>query len=470
MVDCARVLSSLFRTQIFAPDMLKTEKRAALSLSLIYAFRMLGLFMILPVFTLYAGEFSGATPLLIGLAIGVYGLTQGLFQLPFGFLSDHVGRKRMIIIGLLLFAGGSVIAALADSIQQIIIGRGLQGMGAIAAVVMALAADLTREEVRIRIMATIGMSIGLAFMVSMVLGPVLAANVGLSGIFWLTAGLALASLLIVLFITPNPEQQGFHRDAQLSISEIGPVASNLELLRLDLGVFVLHMVLAATFVSFPLVLRDQLGVSVDQHWKTYLPVFALSIVLMVPMILVAEKKRKMKIMYLVGILVVAVAEVGLFLFQGYVPLFIMLVLFFAGFNFLEATMPSLVAKIAKADTKGTAMGLFSSSQFLGAFSGGVLGGWMLGFDDRSYAYLFLVAVLLFWFAVASSMKNPKAVSSRIVSLVGLDDSAVASFRKQAEQLPGVQEITVYIEDRIAYMKIDKKLFTEEALDSLMVKR
>jgi MFS family permease len=218
------------------------------------------------------------------------------------------------------------------------------------------------------------------------------------------------------------------------------------------------------------VLRDQLGVSVDQHWKTYLPVFALSIVLMVPMILVAEKKRKMKIMYLVGILVVAVAEVGLFLFQGYVPLFIMLVLFFAGFNFLEATMPSLVAKIAKADTKGTAMGLFSSSQFLGAFSGGVLGGWMLGFDDRSYAYLFLVAVLLFWFAVASSMKNPKAVSSRIVSLVGLDDSAVASFRKQAEQLPGVQEITVYIEDRIAYMKIDKKLFTEEALDSLMVKR
>jgi MFS family permease len=450
--------------------MLKTEKRAAFSLALIYAFRMLGLFMILPVFSLYASDYSGATPLLIGLAIGVYGLTQGLFQLPFGFLSDRLGRKKMILLGLVLFCMGSVVAALADSIYQIIFGRALQGMGAIAAVVMALAADLTREEVRIRIMAIIGMSIGLSFMVSMILGPVFASSYGISGIFWITAMLALLSIVIVLWVTPSPEQQGFHRDAQLSIADISRVAANGELLRLDFGVYVLHMVLAATFVIFPLVLRDQAHVAVDQHWKTYLPVFILSIIIMVPMIITAEKKGKMKTMFLAGILVVTIAEAGLYLFDGYTSLFIMLVLFFAGFNFLEASMPSLVAKIAPADMKGTAMGLFSSAQFLGAFSGGLVGGWMLSYEDPFLAFFQLSSVVLLWWIVAFTMKNPKAVSTRIVSLVEMDDLSIRDFREKAEKLPGVQEITVYLEDRIAYMKIDKKLFAEESLESLMLKR
>lgn len=452
------------------PLMLKTEKRAALSLALIYAFRMIGLFMILPVFSLYASDYSDASPILIGLAIGIYGLTQGLFQLPFGFLSDRLGRKRMILLGLVLFCAGSVVAAMADSIYQIIFGRALQGMGAIAAVVMALAADLTREEVRIRIMAVIGMSIGFSFMLSMILGPVFASSYGISGIFWITAMLALLSIAIMLWVTPDPEQQGFHRDAQLSISDISRVAENKELLRLDFGVFVLHMVLAATFVIFPLVLRDQLQLPVDQHWKTYLPVFVLSVAIMVPMIITAEKKGKMKAMFLTGILVVTLAEVGLYLFQGHFMLFTMLVLFFAGFNFLEASLPSLVAKIAPADMKGTAMGLFSSAQFLGAFTGGLLGGWMLSYSNYQPAFLQLSIFLLAWWMVAFFMKNPKAVSSRIVSLMEMDETSVQNFRQQAEKLPGVQEITVYLEDRIAYMKIDKKVFTEDSLESLMLKR
>lgn len=450
--------------------MLKTEKRAALSLALIYAFRMIGLFMILPVFSLYASDYSGATPLLIGLAIGVYGLTQGLFQLPFGFLSDRLGRKKMIVLGLLLFCAGSIMAAMAESINQIIFGRALQGMGAIAAVVMALAADLTREEVRIRIMAIIGMSIGFSFMLSMILGPVFAASFGISGIFWITAALAFLSIFIILFVTPNPEQQGFHRDAQVSIADISRVAANAELLRLDVGVFVMHLVLAATFVIFPLVLRDQLQLPVGQHWKTYLPVFLLSIFLMLPMIIVAEKKGKMKIMFLLGILVVAAAELGLYYFSGYASLFTMLVLFFGGFNFLEASMPSLVAKIAPADMKGTAMGLFSSAQFLGAFTGGLVGGWMLSYENYALAFFQLSLIMMLWWAVAFFMKNPKAVSSRIVSLVEMDEPSMLDFRQRAEKLPGVQEITVYLEDRIAYMKIDKKLFAEEALESLMLKR
>ena len=449
--------------------MLKTEKQAAISLALVYAFRMIGLFMILPVFSLYATDYSGATPLLIGLAIGVYGLTQGLFQLPFGFLSDRVGRKKMIILCLLLFCAGSMVAATADTIHQIIFGRALQGMGAIAAVVMALAADLSREEVRMRIMAAIGMSIGMAFMVSMIMGPIFAANFGISGIFWITAVLALLSIFIILFITPTPEKQRFHRDTQLSISDISKVAANRELLRLDLGVFVLHMVLAATFVLFPLILRDQLQIEVLQHWKTYLSVFIISIVIMVPMIIVAEKKRKMKPMFLLGILVVGLAELGLYLFNGYVPMFVMLVLFFSGFNFLEASMPSLVAKISPADMKGTAMGLFSSAQFLGAFAGGLLGGVMLAYESKNVAFLQLAILVLVWWIVASFMKKPKAVTSRIVSLVKLDELSIINFREKAEQLPGVQEITVYIEDKVAYMKVDKKLFDDDALEGLIAK-
>ena len=449
--------------------MLKTEKQAAVSLALVYAFRMIGLFMILPVFSLYASDYAGATPILIGLSIGIYGLTQGLFQLPFGFLSDRVGRKKMIILGLLLFVAGSMVAAMADSIHQIIFGRALQGMGAIAAVVMALAADLSREEVRMRVMASIGMSIGMAFMVSMILGPIFAASFGISGIFWITSMLALLSIFIILFITPTPEKQSFHRDTQLSIGDISKVLADRELLRLDLGVFVLHMVLAATFVLFPLILRDQLQIEVLQHWKTYLSVFIISIVIMVPMIIVAEKKRKMKPMFLVGILVVGLAEVGLYLFNGYVPMFIMLVLFFAGFNFLEASMPSLVAKISPADMKGTAMGLFSSAQFLGAFAGGLLGGVMLAYESQNLAFLQLAVLVMIWWIVAFFMKKPKAVTSRIVSLGKLDESSIISFREKAEQLPGVQEITVYLEDKVAYMKIDKKLFDDDALEGLMAK-
>lgn len=447
--------------------MLKTEKRAAVSLALVYAFRMIGLFMILPVFSLYASDYAGATPVLIGLAIGVYGLTQGLFQLPFGYLSDRVGRKRMIVLGLLLFCAGSVLAALAVTIEQVILGRALQGMGAIAAVVMALAADLTREEVRMRIMALIGMSIGLAFMLSMILGPVLAASIGMSGIFWVTSVLAFLSILIILWVTPNPIQQSFHRDTQLSVTDVSKVLGNVELLRLDFGVFVLHLVLAATFVLFPLVLQQQLDRSVADHWQTYLPVFVLSIALMLPMIIFAEKKQKMKVTFLAGIVLVILSELGLAFASGYQAIFVWLVVFFGGFNFLEASMPSLVAKIAPADMKGTAMGLFSSAQFLGAFSGGLIGGVMLGMDSFTLAFLLLAVILLAWWLVAFFMQNPRALASKVVSLRHLDEKVITDFIEKARQLPGVLDISVYVDDRLAYLKIDKKHFDSDALQNLI---
>ncbi|MCZ6578849.1 MAG: MFS transporter [Gammaproteobacteria bacterium] len=448
--------------------MLVTEKRAAFSLALIYAFRMLGLFMILPVFSLYANNFDGVTPLLTGLAIGIYGLTQGLFQLPFGFLSDRFGRKKIIVLGLLIFAIGSIVAAEADSIYQVIGGRALQGLGAIAAVVMALAADLTREEVRLRVMAFIGMSIGLSFMISMVMGPLLAARYGLSLLFWITGGLALAGIAVVIFITPQPRTQGFHRDTQLSLADVGQILKNTELQRLDLGIFVLHLVLSATFVVFPLVLRDSLSVAEALHWQMYLPVFVLSVLGMVPMIIVAEKFRKTKSMFLLGIAIVLIAELGLAGATTYEWVFAMLVLFFTGFNFLEASLPTLVARIAPADMKGTAMGLFSSAQFFGAFSGGVSGGLLLASPSYSYGFLVLAGLLLVWWIVAVFMKTPQPVASRVVSLKDMEQEAVELFLNQASSIKGVQEVSVYSEDRVAYLKVEKT-FDEQALKALLAR-
>ncbi|MDH3221988.1 MAG: MFS transporter [Gammaproteobacteria bacterium] len=435
--------------------MLKTEKRATFSLALVYALRMLGLFMILPVFSLHAQDYSGATPVLIGLAIGIYGLTQGLFQLPFGFLSDRLGRKTVIVGGLLIFCVGSIVAAEAESISQVIAGRALQGLGAIAAAVMALAADLTREEVRLRIMAAIGMSIGVAFMLSMVIGPIIAAEFGMRMLFWMTAGLAVLGILVIVFITPQPPSQDFHRDAQVSLRDVGRVAGDLELLKLGFGVFVLHLVLAATFVVFPLVLQQDLRVDEALHWRTYLPVFVLSIFLLVPMIIVAEKMKKSRLVFTIAVVMLALAELGLALSGSYVMVFFMLVLFFGAFNFLEAIMPATVSRIAPADMKGTAMGLFSSAQFIGAFCGGLLGGILLGAGDRGTTFLWLAAILGAWFLLALTMKTPRYLASKIISLRELDATQVERFVELARTLDGVHEISVYESDRVAYLKVEK---------------
>jgi MFS family permease len=435
--------------------MLKTEKRAAMSLALVYALRMLGLFMILPVFSLHAHEYTGATPVLIGLAIGIYGLTQGLFQLPFGFLSDRVGRKTVIIFGLLIFGAGSMLAAEAESITQVIAGRALQGLGAIAAAVMALAADLTREEVRLRIMAAIGMSIGASFMLSMIIGPIIAAGFGLRMLFWITAGLALLGILVVAFVTPNPPRQSFHRDAQVSLRDVGRVAGDIELLKLGFGVFVLHLVLAATFVVFPLLLQQNLQVDEALHWRTYLPVFVLSIFLLVPMIIVAEKYRKSRLVFGLAVVMLALAEFGLAWSETYLAVFLMLVLFFGAFNFLEAMMPASVSRIAPADMKGTAMGLFSSAQFIGAFAGGLLGGFLLGAADYATTFLSLSGILAIWFLVALTMKAPRYLASKIVSLKNLNSQELERFVERARNIEGVHEISVYETDRVAYLKVEK---------------
>ena len=385
--------------------MLPEERRAVVSLAGIFSLRMIGLFMLLPILSLHTEAMSDATPVLIGLALGAYGFTQGLLQIPYGMLSDKFGRKPLITIGLLVFALGSVVAAYADSILMIIIGRAIQGAGAIAAVVMALLADLTREEQRTKAMASVGASIGFSFMLAIILGPLLNQWVGLSGVFWFTAIFALLGLLLLWFWVPNPQVSEFHQDAEPVPAQFINVLSNIELLRINFGIFSLHAVLTANFIVLPLMLREFL--TPDQHSFVYLGVLFVAILVMVPAIIIAEKKQKMKPIFTGAVFALAIAEFSMGLFSNsLLEIILLLTLFFAAFNVLEATLPSLVSKLAPPEKKGTAMGLYSSSQFFGAFIGGITGGWLYGQFGASSLFFAAGTLMLLWFIVAITMRNP----------------------------------------------------------------
>ena len=371
------------------------ERRSVAALASVYAMRMLGLFMVMPVFVLLGSDLDGATPALIGLAIGAYGLSQALLQIPFGMLSDRVGRKRMIYIGLVLFAAGSLLAASTDSIYVVIAGRILQGAGAIASVLMALLSDLTREEERTKAMATVGISIGLSFSVSLVLGPLLGSVSGLSGIFYATAVLALVAIMIVNRVVPTPHEHKSSADTHPARAMLQTVLSDGRLLRLDFGIFALHLVLTAMFLVFPTLLQDRLGLPASSHWWFYLTVMVASFFAMVPFIIVGEKKRRMKPVFCgaIALLALSTACVGA-LGGGLAMAWGVLFFFFMAFNLLEASLPSLVSKESPAAAKGTAMGVYSTSQFFGAFLGGAVGGILLEQLGLQGVLWFMVGALL----------------------------------------------------------------------------
>ena len=449
--------------------MTPTERKSVFSLAGIYALRMMGLFMILPVFTLYAERLEGNTPALVGIAIGVYGLTQALFQIPFGMLSDRLGRKKIITTGLIIFAAGSVVAATADTIYGVIFGRALQGSGAIAAAVMALTADLTREEHRLSAMAFIGISIGLSFMVSLVAGPVLNQWIGVDGIFWLTAALALGAIAVLLLVVPNPVQSTFHRDAMTAPQQLKEVVKDKQLLRLDAGVLILHMMLTATFVVLPLALRDVAQLTTEDHWMVYLPVMLLSMLTMIPFVILAESKRRMKEVFGAAVMTLAVAEVVLvFMYQSVAGIVFSLFLFFVAFNVLEATLPSLVAKMVMPDRKGTAMGVFSTSQFMGAFFGGTLGGTLHGAFGIEAVFGLCAVMAVVWFMLVSTMQSPRYLSTYLVKVGNVDEKRAKRLVVELTAVTGVAEAIVIIEDGIAYLKVDLKALDREALKKYSV--
>lgn len=435
----------------------QAEKRAALSLSAIFATRMMGLFLIFPIFALAAERVEGYSASLAGIALGIYGLTQAFFQIPLGLLSDRIGRKPVIIAGLLVFAVGSIVAALADNLYGIIIGRALQGTGAIASVVMALAADLTREEHRIKVMAMIGMGIGLSFAIAIVASPVLHGLVGLSGIFWIITLLAAAGILVTVYWVPTPEVSRFHRDAEVELGWFKNVIVDPQLLRLDIGIFVLHFMLVSFFVMVPGILRDSLGFPIEQHWQVYLPVFLASVITMVPFILLAEKKQKIKAVFVGAIFLIMLSQFGIPLFRdSLVSLVIMLWLFFTAFNLLEATMPSLVAKLAPAAHKGTAMGAYTTSQFLGVFLGGLTGGALSEHYGLSGVAAFNVSLALLWAVLAITMKKPHFHSQYLLKVGSVSEQEAQTLVNKLLGVVGVEDVSVIAEDGIAYLKIDKQ--------------
>jgi len=446
----------------------RLEWRASMSLASLSGLRLLGLFIILPVFAVDAQHLPGGSDLtLVGLAIGAYGLTQAVFQIPFGWLSDRIGRKRVIYGGLLLLAAGSFIAAIAPNIWFIILGRVIQGAGAISAAVVALAADLTREEHRTKSMAVIGMTIGAMFALSMVLGPVLDRWTGLPGIFTVTGVLALGGILIAKFVVPDPAPGQLSHDRDVEPARLREVLLDGDLARLNYGIFAVHAALMALWVVIPPALLAA-GLPAAQMWEIYLPVVVLGFVLMVPAIVVGERGGRAKIVFLAGITVLLASQLLLALgFESLWSIAFALLVFFTGFNLLEAMLPSLVSKAAPASAKGTALGVFSSVQFLGTFIGASVGGFISQHYGVAAVFAFGGLLTLSWLAVASGMKHPTQVRTRIFSVPRMDESRAAGLARRLSDLPGVREALVKAGEGVAYLKVDARSFDEACVQRVL---
>lgn len=441
------------------------ERRAAFSIAGIFTTRMLGLFMIFPVFALFAeDEFANVTGMQIGIAMGIYGLTQAFLQIPYGMLSDKYGRKPLIVAGMIVFMIGSMICAVAESMEMMILGRAIQGMGAVAAVLMASVGDLVTEQFRLRAMSIVGITIGLSFTLSLIAGPVLASWFGVRGIFWVIAGLAVVGMLLVKFAMPNIEKQEFQREAQADPSQFREILKNKQLLRLDLGVFVLHAMLTAMFIVLPLSLRDNAGLDVLSHWIIYLPVMLLSFALMVPFIIQAESRGRMKHMFVGAVATITLVQLA---FAGientFWSLFVLLLIFFTAFNLLEASLPSLVVKLSPADKKGTASGIYSTSQFLGAAVGGVLGGFFYQYYGFNGVFIFTAVIGGIWLIAAMTMENPLPLSIASVPLQGVNESNMKAIEQKLLAYDGVYEAVVLPSEQRAYFKVDRKIVNEAAL-------
>lgn len=388
--------------------MSSNERLAAGSLAAIMCLRLVGLFMILPIFTLYAHGLTSATPLLIGIAMGIYGLTQALFQIPFGMLSDHLGRKPVITAGLALFILGSLIAACSHTIYSMVIGRALQGTGAIGSATIALLADLTRENQRTKAMAINGISIGASFGIAMIIGPVLANWIQVSGVFSLAACFGLGALVVLFTIVPTPPAATRHPDAEIEPTQFISLLKKPALIRLNLGIFLLHAIFTASFVALPMSLEKLAGLQSHQQWLLYVPTLSIAFLLSIAMITLAEKKQQLKQFFIAAILLLGLAEIGLNLWADNILMSALnVLLFFTAFSFLEACLPSWVSRIAPKTRKGTALGIYACAQFLGIFVGGAVAGWLYGVWGLKNVYLLCAGLTLIWLSLAIGMKAPQ---------------------------------------------------------------
>ncbi|WP_201550816.1 MFS transporter [Psychrobacter sp. DD43] len=440
------------------------EKRAILGVGGIFALRMIGLFMIVPVFSVYGDNYAHATPFLIGLAVGIYGLGQAIFQIPMSLAADKFPRKPIIFLGLVLFAIGGIIAANATDIYEVIIGRALAGSGAVSAVLMALLADVTREEMRTKAMATMGLTIATSIMLAFAFGPLLVGSLGISGLFWLTAGFAVLAMLLLLFV-PTPLRVLKHNLDNKSIGQqLATVLKIGDLNRLHIGIFALHLTMTAIFVILPHQLNDVLGLSVRQQGLVYLPLLFIGFAVAIPFIIIAEKKRKMRQVFLAAIALMTVALVLLALGgQVGVGIILGLLLYFMGFNLLEATIPSWISKRAPVANKATAMGLNSSSQFFGAFVGGAMGGLLLS-QPNLLAWGILAIIMAASLLLIIPIADPPYLSSTTVTIPKNID--IQDWSRQMLAVDGVDELVVMAKEQVAYLKLDKTQLTDTSRQEL----
>lgn len=445
----------------------KTEKLASVSLASIFALRMLGLFMILPVFSLYASKLHLAKPFLIGLALGIYGLTQALCQIPFGMLSDRFGRKTIISIGLIIFSCGSLVAAISHNIYGVILGRALQGAGAIGGPVNAFLSDLTREENRTKAMAIVGSMIGFTFLIAMVSGPILNTFIGVSGIFYFACSLGIIGLLILFLVVPKAKKLSFHRDTETLPSLFKTILKDSQLKKLNLSVLISHAILTASFIAIPISMQTSAFLPESKQGYVYVPVLIIAFMCMIPMIITAEKKRKMKLMFLISIFLFATSELLLFfLHNSLAGISFALLIFFTAFSFLEASLPSMVSKQAPVAAKGTAMGLYSTTQFFGMFVGGSLGGYLYAHHHLTSIYFCCSIIAFLWLFISFSMTEPQYLKSLLINLDNYAPNQNINnehLEKLTLKHEGIAEARYVSEEKVLYIKFDDKIINEKSI-------
>ncbi|OGO92414.1 MAG: MFS transporter [Coxiella sp. RIFCSPHIGHO2_12_FULL_44_14] len=441
---------------------------AVSALATLMAFRMLGLFMILPVFSLYVNSIPEATPALIGLAIGIYGLGQACFQIPLGMLSDRIGRKPVITLGLILFGTGSFIAASAHTIHGIVLGRAIQGVGAIGSTTLAFVADLTHDEDRSKAMAIMGMVIGFSFAIAMVLGPTVNAWLHLRGIFWITLGLAGAGLVLLYTAIPPGPQLLTHPHVEAEWKHFRAVFTHTQLLNLDFGIFSLHAILTALFIAIPVLMTHTAHLTEATQAGLYFIIFITAFIVMIPFLILAEKKRRIKPLFMSAITLLILTPPLLLSWPHSIwGIGSILLFFFIAFTLLEASLPSLISKISPIRRKGTAMGVYSSAQFLGIFVGGSFGGWLF-----SHFYLIGIGVFcallgFFWLMTTFLLREPPAVTTIIFHIDELSISHERELHHLLRNIPGVREIAFLSNEHSVYLKIDQQIIREDELRKRM---
>ena len=450
--------------------MTSPEKTAVISLAGIFSLRMFGLFMLLPVLAIHTSGLSGATPFLTGLALGVYGLTQAILQIPFGMLSDRIDRKKVIAAGLMIFALGSAIAAMSDSIVWLIVGRAVQGAGAVSAAILALTADLTQSKNRTVAMAAIGMTIGATFILSLVIAPVLQHTIGIHGMFWTTCALSLFAIAVLFRVVPDADSVSRGEYATLT-GEFGQVFRINGMVQLFFGIFISHMVLTALFLVLPATFESVSGLALGDHWRIYVPVLLASVLGMVPFVIAASKRKWITWSYRIAILFMVMGMFNL------IPgdrlsltwLLAWVTLFFVAFNALESMLPSLVSQIAPRDMRGTAIGIYNTCLFGGVFVGGSLGGVILGRYGLSGVILFLTAMVCLWLLVALMSPGFRLSSTRVVHIGAVSDSRKQELIARIGGLNGIEEVKIYGDGTEAFLEIDESTFDGDALDNIIQK-